>query len=85
MDMEIDIPEYNVNAGLRLCWSDGYSIKISTNDNEIIISANREGLLSLANHLLNLAQANVPCGTHIHLDEYDSLEDGSQSIIIEKI
>lgn len=85
MDMEIDIPEYNVNTGLRLYWSDGYSIKISTNDNEIIISANREGLLSLANHLLNLAQANVPCGTHIHLDEYDSLEDGSQSIIIEKI
>ena len=83
--MEIDIPEYNVNTGLRLYWSDGYSIKISTNDNEIIISANREGLLSLANHLLNLAQANVPCGTHIHLDEYDSLEDGSQSIIIEKI
>lgn len=55
MDMEIDIPEYNVNTGLRLCWSDGYSIKISTNDNEVIISANREGLLSLANHLLNLA------------------------------
>ena len=50
--MEIDIPEYNVNTGLRLCWSDGYSIKISTNDNEVIISANREGLLSLANHLL---------------------------------
>lgn len=85
MDMEIVVPEYNVNTGLRLCWSDGYSIKISTNDNEIIISANREGLLSLANHLLNLAQANVPCGTHIHLDEYDSLEVGSQSIIIEKI
>lgn len=84
MDMEIDIPEYNENTGLRLCWSDGYSITISTNDNEFIISANREGLLSLANHLLNLAQTEVPCGTHIHLDEYNALEDGSNPIIIEK-
>lgn len=82
--MEIDIPEYNINMGLRLCWSEGYSIKISTNDNEVIISANRDGLVSLANHLLNLAQAEVPCGTHIHLDEYNALEDGSIPIIIEK-
>lgn len=51
----------------------------------VIISANREGLLSLANHLLNLAQAEVPCGTHIHLDEYNSLEDGSLDLIVEKI
>ena len=51
-----------------------------------VISANREGLISLANHLLNLAQTDVPCGTHIHLDgRNNSLEDGSQSIIIEKI
>ena len=85
MDMEIVVPEYNVNTGLRLCWSDGYSIKISKNDNEVIISANREGLLSLANHLLNLAQKDVPCGAHIHLDEYNSLEDGSLDLIVEKI
>ena len=85
MDMEIVVPEYNVNTGLRLCWCDGYSVKISTNDNEVIISANREGLLSLANHLLNLAQTEVSCGTHIHLDEYNSLEDGSLDLIIEKI
>lgn len=62
--MEIDVPEYNVNTGLRLCWCDGYSVKISTNDNEVIISANREGLVSLVNHLLNLAQKDVPCGTY---------------------
>lgn len=83
--MEIDIPEYNVNTGLRLCWSEGYSIKISANDNEVILSANRNGLVSLANHLLNLAQKDVPYGTHIHLDEYNSLEDGSFDLIVEKI
>lgn len=82
--MEINVPKYDRNTGLRLCWSDGYSIKISMNDNEIIISANREGLLSLTNHLLNLAQTDVPCGTHIHLDEYNSLEEGSLDLIVEK-
>ncbi len=83
--MEINVPNYDRNTGLRLCWSEGYSIIVSTNNNEVVISANQEGLVSLANHLLNLAQVDVPCGTHIHLDEYNSLEDGSQSIIIEKI
>lgn len=39
----------------------------------------------MASHLLNLAQADVPLGTHIHLDSLNSLEDGSDEIIIEKI
>ncbi len=39
----------------------------------------------MVNHLLNLAQVDVPCGTHIHLDEYNALEDGSIDLIIEKI
>lgn len=83
--MIIDIPKYNKNTGLRLCWNNGYMIKVVNENEEVVISANREGLISLANHLLNLAQADVPCGTHIHLDENNSLEDGSQSIIIEKL
>lgn len=83
--MNIDIPIYSKDNGIQLCWSPGFSIKVSSNNDEIIITANQEGLLSLANHLLNLAQVEVPCGTHIHLDEYNSLEDGSQNIVIEKI
>lgn len=83
--MEIDVPKYDRNIGLQLCWYPGFSIKVSSDDSEVTMSANREGLLSMANHLLNLAQADVPSGTHIHLDEYNSLEDGSQSINIEKV
>lgn len=83
--MEINVPKYKSNTGLKLCWYPGFSIKVSSDDNEVTISANREGLLSLANHLLNLAQADVPYGTHIHLDKYNSLEDSSQSMIIEKV
>lgn len=83
--MKIDIPEYNKNTGLQLCWGDGYMIKVASENKEVVISANREGLISMANHLLNLAQVDVPCGTHIHLDEYNALEDGSIDLIIEKI
>lgn len=83
--MKIDIPEYNKNTGLQLCWGDGYMIKVASENNKVVISANREGLISMVNHLLNLAQVDVPCGTHIHLDEYNALEDGSIDLIIEKI
>ena len=83
--MEIDVPKYDRNIGLQLCWHPGFSIKVSSDNSEVTISANREGLLSMANHLLNLAQADVPPGTHIHLDSLNSLEDGSDEIIIEKI
>ena len=48
------------------------------------IIANKEGLTSLANHLLNLAQDNVPRGYHLHFDESNSLKDGSSELIIEK-
>ena len=83
--MEIDVPKYDRNIGLQLCWHPGFSIKVSSDNSEVTISANREGLLSMASHLLNLAQADVPLGTHIHLDSLNSLEDGSDEIIIEKI
>lgn len=83
--MEIDVPKYDKNIGLQLCWHPGFSIKVSSDDSEVTMSANREGLLSMANHLLNLAQADVPPGTHIHLDSLNSLEDGSENIMIEKI
>lgn len=83
--MKIDIPEYNKNTGLQLCWGDGYMIKVASENNKVVISANREGLISMVNHLLNLAQVDVPCGTHIHLDKYNALEDGSIDLIIEKI
>ena len=54
-------------------------------DNEILISANKAGLVSLANHLLALAQDDVKIGTHIHFDDLNSLEENSVGLIIEKV
>ena len=63
-------------------WIDGFSISVNADNEAVTISANREGLLSLANHLVSLAE-EVP-GSHIHLDEYNALEENSAELIIEK-
>ena len=64
-------------------WIEGFNIKVRVDDKgTVVISANKEGLLSLASQLSALAiQEN---GAHIHYDEYNSLENGSAELIIEK-
>ena len=64
-------------------WVDGFEIKTVIENDQIVISANKEGLLSLAKHLAALADG-VP-GDHIHYDEYNSFEEGSAEMIIERI
>lgn len=81
----IEIPEYNPNRGIILNWTSDFEITVDTDGNQVHISGNSAGLESLANHLLNLAQDNVPAGTHIHLDEYNSLDDNSAELIIERM
>ncbi len=63
-------------------WTEGFEIRVRIEDGAAVISANREGLLSLANHLRVLAATE---GTdHFHLDGYNSLEEGSAELIVEK-
>lgn len=68
---------------MEMIWEDGFSIAVKVENNAVTISANKEGLLSLANHLRALAQDNTP-GAHIHLDEHNSLEKSSTELIVEK-
>ena len=64
-------------------WVDGFTIRVrSDSDGTVVVSANREGLLSLAGQLMALADAEA--GSHIHYDEYNSLEEGSSQMLIEK-
>ena len=64
-------------------WEDGFEISTSAQEGEVTISANREGLVSLARILMDLADESL--GTHVHLDEGNSLEDGSVGLIIERV
>ena len=68
---------------MKIEWVDGFEIKTATENGEIVISANREGMLSLAKHLTALADG-VP-GDHIHYDEHNALEEGSTELIIERV
>ncbi len=69
---------------MEMKWEDGFTIAVKIENNAVIITANKEGLLSLANHMAALAQDNAP-GAHFHLDEHNALEENSTELIIEKI
>ena len=68
---------------MRIEWEPNFSIRVGVQDGEATLSANREGLLSLARIFADLAEE--PPGSHIHLDAYNSLEDGSAELIVGKI
>ena len=68
---------------MKMDWMDGFKISVKIGNKEVAISANREGLLSLASQLQKLA-SGVP-GDHIHYDQYNSLEEGSMELIIERM
>ena len=67
---------------MRMEWMDGFEIRVNIENGEAVISANKEGLLSLAKQLAALAEEDP--GSHIHYDQYNSLEKGSAELIIEK-
>ena len=68
---------------MKIEWVDGAEIHVRIDNGEAVISANKEGMLSLAGQLTALAKETS--GSHIHFDQYNSLEEGSAELIIERI
>ena len=68
---------------MELHWEEGFEIRVCVEDGWARIAANAEGLRSLANHLLALAEEQS--GTHLHLDRYNSLEENSAPLLLERI
>lgn len=67
---------------MQIEWENGFEIRVSIKAGEALISANQDGLVSLAYIMLALAKENP--GAHVHLDESNSLEDGSCALVLEK-
>lgn len=65
-------------------WEDGHELSARIDGQQIVIAGNAAGLKSLAGHLLVLASADVDPGSHLHLDEFSGLEDGSTEVILER-
>ncbi len=68
---------------MNISWENGSIITVKVVNEEVVISANKEGLLSLAKQLSQLVQQDQ--GSHIHYDKYNSLEEGSIDLIVEKV
>ncbi len=68
---------------MRIDWMDGFMISVKISGSETVVSANREGLLSLACQLKALAEG-AP-GDHIHYDMCNSLEEGSDELVFERV
>ncbi|MBR2809299.1 MAG: hypothetical protein IKE33_03630 [Erysipelotrichaceae bacterium] len=68
---------------MKIEWVMGSEISVKCENDDVTLSANKAGLLSLAGQLLELAKAEE--GDHIHYDEYNSLNQGSVELIIEKV
>jgi hypothetical protein len=83
MKIEIEIPEYIPEKGLKIFWKDNFQIKATILGSDFVIEANKEGLISLATQLLSMAYNNIPSGFHIHYEDATCLEDGSASFVIE--
>lgn len=68
---------------MKIGWVDGFTIEVKVEGGAtVVISANKEGLISLAQQLTALAYESS--GSHIHYDAYNSLEEGSVEMIVEK-
>jgi hypothetical protein len=85
--ISVEVFPYDTVLGVGTWWDDGAVVKAEVSDvpeRIVIISGNREGLQSLARHLLTLAQSNMPDGCHLDFDTYSGwLDDGSAAIRIE--
>ena len=84
MKVTLELPDYSPETGIRTQWEAGFNIITSGTADCFVLKANKAGLISLATHLLTLAQDKVPDGCHIHYNEFNSLEDESIELVIQK-
>lgn len=74
----------HIKSFMEIVWKENFSIMVKSEINEVVILANKEGLESLAKIISDMAKCTVH-GVHIHLDQYNSLNDGSIDLVIEKM
>lgn len=81
---ELDVPAYE-GEGIRTEWLDDSRVFVDLFDDGVYIKANKDGLITLAMHLLTMASNEITSGMHLHYDVYGGLEEGSIELLIEKL
>ena len=84
MIIKVDLPEYDDENGLDVFWEKNGKFKIDVSMEEVVLSANTEGLISFAKQMLYLAYNQLPQGSHIHYDSFFTGCNPEFCFIIEK-
>ena len=84
MKIKIDIPDYDGNA-MDVIWEKNANYVVNVNEEEVIISANKQALISFARQMLYMAYNDLPIGSHVHYDEFFTKSITKKELIIEKV
>ena len=84
MKIKIDIPDYDGNA-MDVIWEKNANYVVNVNEEEVIISANKQALISFARQMLYMAHNDLPIGSHVHYDEFFTKSITKKELIIEKV
>ncbi len=84
MKVSVIIPDYDGN-GLDVIWENGAKYMVNVDENHVILSANKDGLISLAKQMLYMAYNDLEIGSHVHFDSFFTKEENMCELIIEKM
>lgn len=84
MKIILEVPDYDGEA-LDVIWENGANYKIDVSSNEIVLSANQQGLISLAKQMLYMAHNDLLIGSHVHYDSFfTKLNTSKFNLLIER-
>ena len=84
MEIVVNIPDYDEN-GLDVTWETDSKYEIKVEGNNVVILANKSGLVSFAKQMLYMAYNNLPLGSHVHYDSFFTHNPSSNfELVIEK-
>ncbi|MBB5364649.1 Imm32 family immunity protein [Deinococcus humi] len=82
--LSLDVPDYSPEGGFGPEWDEGFQIALRIEDGQVYLQANNAGLRSLARLLLGLTVDGVQDWHHWHLEDWNSLEEGSVPLTVMK-
>lgn len=83
MKIILDIPNYDGDS-LDVVWENGSKYAINIDDNNVVISANKGALVSMAKQMLYMAYNDIPEGSHVHYDSFFTKINEEFELVIEK-
>ena len=84
MKITLEIPDYDGRA-TDVIWKQDAAVRVDIFGRGVVITANSDGLISLAKQMMYLAEETVPSGCHVHYDDLFLSGGSASSLIIDKM